>query len=125
MVEVPIQVLEMKKVWNKQDFQFTKGVLNSSGKNINNRVGSVRGIQRGGFGHTNPAWPVVHEDQLYWQGGAGVLYRVDLSGKFSPERISWTSIDSKGEHWTFGEPAVTDDAVYVRSQRDLVRLKWN
>ncbi|MGY8642028.1 MAG: outer membrane protein assembly factor BamB family protein [Verrucomicrobiales bacterium] len=122
LVEAPIQLLAEKTVWNKADFQFTKGILNSAGNNVNNRVGSVRGIQRGGFGHTNPAWPIIDGDTLYWQGGAGVLYLIDLTQPFSPEALSWKSTDPKGEAWTFGAPAIDADHIYVRSQRDLVKI---
>jgi hypothetical protein len=38
-------------------FLFTKGIQNFSGNTVNIRVGTVRGIQGGGFGHTNP-WPI-------------------------------------------------------------------
>ena len=122
MIEVPIQALEEKMVWNKVDFQFTKGILNSHDQIVNKRVGSVRGIQRGGFGHTNPAWPVRHEKKLYWQGGAGVLYLIDLTKPFSPAAFSWISTDPDGASWTFGEPAIDEAGIYVRSQRDLVRI---
>jgi hypothetical protein len=84
LVEAPIQVLSSGTIWNKTDFQFTKGILNASGKNVNHRVGSARGVQRGGFGHTNPAWPIRHGDRLYWQGGAGLLYIIDLTQPFHP-----------------------------------------
>jgi outer membrane protein assembly factor BamB len=124
LVQVPVQRLNSGTAWTRQGFQFTRGIRNSTGKNINNRVGSVRGIQRGGFGHTNPAWPVVSDTHIHWQGGAGLLYRIDLAGDFSPERISWTSIDDTGEHWTFGQPAVIGDIIYVRSQKELVKLRW-
>ena len=122
LVEAPIQVLADKVVWNKVDFQFTKGILNSRDFNVNKRVGSVRGIQRGGFGHTNPAWPIRHEDKLYWQGGAGVLYVIDLNKPFTPDAFSWIATDPKGASWTFGEPAIDESGIYVRSQRDLVRI---
>jgi hypothetical protein len=122
LVEAPIQVLADKTVWNKVDFQFTKGILNSRDFNVNKRVGSVRGIQRGGFGHTNPAWPVRHGDKLYWQGGAGVLYVIDLTKPFSPDVLSWVATDPVGASWTFGAPAIDKSGIYVRSQRDLVRI---
>jgi outer membrane protein assembly factor BamB len=122
MVEAPIQVLANKVVWNKVDFQFTKGILNSRDQVVNKRVGSVRGIQRGGFGHTNPAWPIQYGKNLYWQGGAGVLYVIDLTQPFSPSAFSWIATDIKGASWTFGEPAIDESGIYVRSQRDLVRI---
>jgi hypothetical protein len=122
MVEAPIQALAGKTVWNKADFQFTKGILNSRDQVVNKRVGSVRGIQRGGFGHTNPAWPVRSGNNLYWQGGAGVLYVIDLTKPFSPDAFSWIATDPAGASWTFGAPAIDESGIYVRSQRDLVRI---
>jgi hypothetical protein len=109
-------------VWNKVDFQFTREIRNSRDLGVNKRVGSVRGIQRGGFGHTSPAYPVRHEDKLYWQGGAGVLYVIDLTKPFSPDALSWLATDPVGASWTFGEPAIDKSGIYVRSQRDLVRI---
>ena len=122
LVQVPIQVLAERTVWSSQDFQFTRGILNSAGKNVNNRIGTGRGIRRGGFGHTNPAWPIVRDQQLYWQGAAGMLYVIDHTQPFSPAAITWKSIDAIGNSWTFGEPAVDETTVYVRSQRELVRF---
>ncbi len=122
MVEAPIQVLAEKTVWNKVDFQVTAGILHASGRPVNKRVGTVRGVQRGGFGHTNPAWPIVHEDRLYWQGGAGVLYIIDLSRPFSPDALRWKSVENRGQSWTFGEPAIDDSSIYIRSQRELVKI---
>jgi hypothetical protein len=122
LVEAPIQLLADKMVWNKVDFQFTREIRNSRDLGVNKRVGSVRGIQRGGFGHTSPAYPVRHEDKLYWQGGAGVLYVIDLTKPFSPDALSWLATDPVGASWTFGEPAIDKSGIYVRSQRDLVRI---
>lgn len=122
-VEVPIQVLPDRIVWNRADFQFTDGIRNTRDQIVNQRVGSVRGIQRGGFGHTNPAWPLLRDGVLYWQGGAGLLYLIDTNVPFSPAAISWRSIETQGQSWTFGEPAVDDEAIYVRSQRELVRMR--
>ena len=123
LVEVPIQVLPDRTVWNKVDFQFTAGILNSRDQVVNRRVGSVRGIQRGGFGHTNPAWPVHHDGSLYWQGGAGLLYVIDKTSPFSPDAISWSSIEESAQSWTFGEPAIDESHLYIRSQRELVKLR--
>jgi len=123
MVEVPIQVLPNRTVWNKVDFQFTAGILNSRDQVINRRVGTVRGIQRGGFGHTNPAWPVLHSGTFYWQGGAGLLYLIDTTVPFSPRAISWRSIELSARSWTFGAPAIDDSHIYIRSQRELVKLR--
>ena len=122
LVEVPIQMISSRPVWNKADFQFTAGILNSSNQVVNRRVGSVRGIQRGGFGHTNPAWPVLDGGKLYWQGGAGLLYIIDTVRPFSPDAISWRSIEETPQSWTFGEPAIDDAHIYIRSQRELVKL---
>lgn len=122
LVEVPIQVVPDRTVWNRVDFRFTAGILNSRGQVVNRRVGSVRGIQRGGFGHTNPAWPVLHGEILYWQGGAGLLYIIDTSRSFSPDVISWRSIEQTAQSWTFGEPAIEESHIYIRSQRELVKL---
>jgi len=122
LVEVPIQVLPDRTVWNHADFRFTAGILNSGGLIVNRRVGTVRGVQRGGFGHTNPAWPVRHAGLLYWQGGAGVTYIIETAVPFSPDAISWRSIERTAESWTFGEPAVDDSHIYIRSQRELVKI---
>jgi len=122
LIEAPIQILEHKTIWNKVDFQFTDGILNSRGRLVNSRVGSVRGIQRGGFGHTNPAWPILHQEQLFWQGGAGVLYIIDLTAPLTPKALSWTSISKAADSWTYGEPAIDDSHIYLRSQRELVKM---
>ena len=122
MVEAPIQVLGDQTIWNMTDFQFTKGILNSRDFGVNKRVGSVRGIQRGGFGHTNPAWPIRHEDKFYWQGGAGLLYIIDLSQPFSPDALRWKAIETEGRSWTYGAPAIEEGFIYLRSQRELVKM---
>jgi len=62
------------------------------------------------------------ENAKHWQGGAGVLYVIDLNKPFSPAAFSWIATDPKGASWTFGEPAIDDSGIYVRSQRDLVRI---
>lgn len=125
MVDVPVQVLKGNTIWDAAEIQFTEGIRNAHGTVVNHRAGAaVRGPLWGGFGHVNPAWPVRRGQFLYWQGGIGVLYRIDLTGDFSPEKLAWTSIDEVGQDWTFGAPAVTDDAVYVRSQLQLVKLRW-
>lgn len=123
LVEVPLQILADQTTWNTKDFVFTKGILNASGRNVNNRIGTVRGVRRGGFGHTNPAWPVIQNDRLYWMGGAGVLYIINHTKPFSPQAISWKSIDPTGNAWTFGEPAVDGSSIYVRSQRELLKFE--
>ncbi len=123
LIQAPLQVLADHTVWNTGEFKFTKGIFNSSGINVNSRVGSVRGITMGGFGHTNPAWPVLAGDLLYWQNGAGVLYVIDTKKPFTPEAFTWKSSDPIGQTWTFGEPALDSTHIYIRSQRDLVKLK--
>ena len=121
-VEVPIQVLPGQTVWNRSEFRFTNGIRNSRDEVVNQRVGSVRGILRGGFGHTNPAWPQLVDGTLFWQGGAGVLYLIDTKQPFGPQAVSWKSIEQQACSWTFGEPGIDDASIYVRSQRELIRL---
>ena len=53
-----------------------------------------------------------------------MLYHINLATEFGPECISWTSFDDTGEHWTFGQPAVIGDTIYVRSHKELVKLRW-
>jgi hypothetical protein len=59
---------------------------------------------------------------LDWRGGAGLLYIIDLAKPFSPEASSWQSIESEGQSRTFGESAVDESHIYVRSQRELVKV---
>ena len=40
----------------------------------------------------------------------------------SPDALSWIATDPVGASWTFGEPAIDESGIYVRSQRDLVRI---
>ena len=51
-----------------------------------------------------------------------MLYVIDLTKPFSPATFSWISTDPEGASWTFGEPAIDESGIYVRSQRDLVRI---
>jgi len=122
LIQAPLQVLADRIVWSPSEFSFTKGIRNSGNLNVNNRVGSVRGITMGGFGHTNPAWPVLAGDLLYWQNGAGVLYVIDTRKPFLPEALTWKATDPVGQSWTFGEPAIDDAYLYIRSQRDLLKI---
>ncbi|MBT5597701.1 MAG: PQQ-binding-like beta-propeller repeat protein [Planctomycetaceae bacterium] len=122
MLQAPLQVRADATAWLSTEFQFTKGIQNFSGKSVNMRVGTVRGIQRGGFGHTNPAWPILHAGKLHWMNGAGVLYVIDTTKPLSPEAFRWTSISSIGNSWTYGSPAVDNEAIYIRSQRELIRV---
>jgi hypothetical protein len=122
MVEAPIQVLGDRTIWNMTDFQFTKGILNAQDHVVSRRIGTTRGIQRGGFGHTNPAWPLTRNQRLYWQGGAGLLYIIDLSQPFSPDALRWKAIETEGRSWTYGAPAIEEGFIYLRSQRELVKM---
>lgn len=122
LLQAPLQVRADTTAWLSKDFKFTKGIQNSSGKAVNMRVGTVRGIQRGGFGHTNPAWPTLHDGNLYWMNGAGVLYIIDTTKPLSPKSFHWTSMTPTGNAWTYGSPAINKEAIYVRSQRALIRV---
>jgi len=107
MIQAPLQVRADGTAWLSDDFKFTEGIQNASGKAVNMRVGSVRGIQRGSFGHTNPAWPTLHEDKLYWMNGAGVLYIIDTTKPLSPESFHWTSISPAGTPGRLAPPPST------------------
>ncbi|MDG2223150.1 MAG: hypothetical protein P8L85_17345 [Rubripirellula sp.] len=122
LLQAPLQVREDTTVWFTDDFKFTDGIQNSSGQPVNMRIGSVRGIQRGGFGHTNPAWPKLHDGKLYWMNGAGVLYVINTNQAFGPDAIQWLAMSPATSAWTFGSVAVDNEAVYVRSQQELVRF---
>lgn len=122
LLQVPIQVRADATAWVSSEFQFTNGIQNASGKKVNMRVDTVRGIQRGGFGHTNPAWPAEHNGKLYWINGAGLLYVIDTTQPLSPQAVHWTSIAPTGNAWTFGSPAVDNEALYIRTQRELIRV---
>ena len=122
MIQAPLQVRADGTAWSLDEFKFTKGIQNASGRPVNMRVGSVRGIQRGGFGHTNPAWPTLHDEKLYWVNGAGVLYVIDTTKPLSPDSFHWKSIFPLGNSWTFGPTAIGNEAVYIRSQRELIRV---
>ncbi|MCA9179321.1 MAG: PQQ-binding-like beta-propeller repeat protein [Planctomycetales bacterium] len=126
LIEAPIQALAGRTVWDSKSFQFTKGIANAAGQVVNMRVGTPRGIQSGGFGHTNPPWPTRLGQQLFWQAGAGMLFEIDTDKPFSPASIRWHSLDAKlqtGQSWTFGAPAVDATHIYIRSQRALVCLR--
>jgi hypothetical protein len=53
-----------------------------------------------------------------------MLYHIDQAAELGPERISWTSINDTGEHWTFGQLTVLGDTISVHSQKKLVKLRW-
>ena len=62
-------------------------------------------------------WPIHRSNWLYWQGGIGTLYRINLAGNFAPNKIAWASIAKTGGHWIFGAPTVdNDDSDYLRSK---------
>lgn len=126
MVDVPMQILNGKTAWNVDEVQFGRGeIRNANGKIVSTRARKqLRGPHWAGFGHQCPPYPVRFGDKLYWQGAIGVLYRIDLTGEFSPDRVSWTAINAKNQVWSFGEPAIDDDGIYVRTQSELVRLRW-
>lgn len=121
-IQAPLQVRADATAWLKSEFKFTDGIQNSSGMVVNQRVGTARGIERGGFGHTNPAWPTLHNDKLYWINGAGVLYIIDTTITFGPDAFRWVSADPTGSSWTYGCVAVDESSVYLRSQRELIGL---
>ena len=122
MIQAPLQVRADGTAWAIDEFKFTKGIQNASGKAVNMRVGSVRGIQRGGFGQTNPGWPTLYDEKLYWVNGAGVLYVIDTIKPLSPDSFLWKSIFPLGNSWTFGPIAIGSEAIYIRSQRELIRI---
>lgn len=122
LLQAPLQVRQDATVWFSEDFKFTEGIQNSLGHPVNMRIGSVRGIQRGGFGHTNPAWPKLHDGKLYWMNGAGVLYIIDTKKTFGPDAIQWLAMNPTASAWTFGSAEVDKEAIYIRSQQELVRF---
>ncbi|MCM8530996.1 MAG: hypothetical protein NE330_07545, partial [Lentisphaeraceae bacterium] len=71
----------------------------------------------------NIAEPILVEDHLYWLGGIGVIYKIDLNGDFTPDKITSMTIDEVGEAWTFGKMAYQDGYLYVRSQKNLFKIK--
>lgn len=54
--------------------------------------------------------------------GAGLLYIIGLDLPFSPASIECRSIDREGSAWTYGEPGVGSDHLYVRSQKELPKF---
>ena len=86
-------------------------------------VTSSHGYLGYGWGHVNIAEPLSIDDKLYWLGGIGVIYIIDLSKPFSPDSIETVTIDPVGEAWTYGKMAYADGHIYLRSQKDLFKLK--
>jgi hypothetical protein len=125
LLDVPVAQIGDELIWDVAQLDRSGAVANSAGRVVLRRsAGVLRGPQWGGFGHVNPAYPVRFHDYLYWQGGLGMLYRIDLRGDFAPERLSWASISDEGGRWCFGEPAVDAYGIYLRSQIELLRLTW-
>lgn len=121
-VEVPYQILKNNKVWNYKDIIYTAGVLDSKGETImQSKKG--HGYVGYGWGHVNIAEPLLIGQKLYWLGGVGVIYIIDLSKEFSPASIETVSIDPIGEAWTFGKMAYSGGYLFIRSQKDLFKIK--
>ena len=121
-VEVPYQIIGGKKIWDYTDIVYTKGIFDSQGRVVRN-VTSSHGYLGYGWGHVNIAEPLSIDDKLYWLGGIGVIYIIDLSKPFSPDSIETVTIDPVGEAWTYGKMAYADGHIYLRSQKDLFKLK--
>jgi len=125
VLDVPVAQIGNETIWDVAQLPGDATIANSAGRVVLRRAAStLRGPHFGGFGHVNPAYPIRFGDHLYWQGGLGILYRIDLRGDFSAERLSWTAISDEGGRWCFGEPAVDADGIYLRSQVELIRLSW-
>lgn len=125
IIDVPVQIVGGKTRWKVEDIKYSRGILNAEGTLLRG-LADIRGPMWGGFGHVNPANPLRHGDSLFWQGGIGVLYRIDIDRKFSgvtPDNISWVGIADEGSDWCFGRPAaLNENTVFLRSQRQLVRI---
>ncbi|MEM7010667.1 MAG: PQQ-binding-like beta-propeller repeat protein [Verrucomicrobiota bacterium] len=126
MIDIPMQAYNGKVGWDDEEVDYLNGAIhNAAGKVVSTRgKRELRGPHWAGFGHLCPPHPVRTDDFVYWQGGIGILYRIDLTGEFTPDKISWTAIDDTQRLWTWGSPGVDSDGVYVRSQLALTRLKW-
>ena len=123
-VEVPYQIIKDQKIWSFKEIIYTEGVTDASGKVVMNSKKS-HGYAGFGWGHVNIAEPLVVGNKLYWLGGVGVIYIIDLTKEFTPESIETVTIDSVGEAWTFGKMAFNDGHLYIRSQKDLFKVKIN
>ena len=120
-VEVPYQIIGGKKIWDYEDVVYTKGIFDSRGRAVRENTNS-HGYLGYGWGHVNIAEPLRVGDTLYWLGGIGVIYLIDLTKPFSPESIETVTLDPVGEAWTFGKLAYADGHIYARSQKDLFKL---
>ena len=121
-VEVPYQIIKNEKIWNYSDIVYTDGVTNSAGKIVMNNKKS-HGYVGYGWGHVNIAEPLQIDNKVYWLGGVGVIYIIDLEKDFSPESVETVTIDPVGEAWTFGKMAYSEGLLYIRSQKDLFKVK--
>lgn len=123
-VEVPYQIIQDKKIWDFKDIVYTKGVTDSKGRVVMNSTKS-HGYAGYGWGHVNIAEPLHIGNKLYWLGGVGVIYIIDLTKEFSPDSIETITIDPVGEAWTFGKMAYDGSHLYIRSQKNLFKVKIN
>jgi len=121
-LEVPYQIINSNKIWNYSDIVYTDGVKDSSGKIVMNSKKS-HGYVGYGWGHVNISEPIQVENKLYWLGGVGTIYIIDLTKDFGPEALGTVTIDDVGEAWTFGKMAYSDSHLYIRSQKDLFKVK--
>ena len=121
-VEVPYQIIKNQKVWNYKDIVYTDGVQNSKGEVVMNSKKS-HGYVGYGWGHVNISEPIQVENKLYWLGGVGTIYIIDLTKEFTPESLETVTIDPVGEAWTFGKMAYDEGHLYIRSQKDLFKVK--
>ena len=121
-IEVPFQIIQNKPIWNYDDIVYTEGVLNQKGQTIMKGTKS-HGYLGYGWGHVNLAEPLQIGTTLYWLGGIGTIYAIDLTGPFLPEKIKTYTMDPIGEAWTFGKMAYDENYLYIRSQKDLFKVK--
>lgn len=120
-VEVPYQIIGGKKIWDYEDVVYTKGIFDSRGRAVRENTKS-HGYLGYGWGHVNIAEPLRVNDTLYWLGGIGVIYVIDLTKPFSPDSVETVTLDPVGEAWTFGKLAYADGHMYARSQKDFFKL---
>ena len=128
VVDLPLQMTSEGPVFEPGMVNLFGGIFNSTGKFIRDaKNGNGRSYSPphfGGFGHLIPPVPVRYEDALYWQGALGLIYKIDLTGDFSPDKVTWISFDPGDErlHWCAGAVAVDESGIYTRSQKALFKL---
>jgi outer membrane protein assembly factor BamB len=126
IVELPLQVIKDKTVWDRREVNLFGGIRNSNGTLFRSeKFGNGRSRQTpsmGGFGHGIPPLPVRYGDTLYWQMGLGMIYMLDLTGDFTPEKVSWAALSQTELHWCYGALAVDDAGIYARSHKQLIKL---